>query len=84
MPLGTTVTSYVANLYPDDPLAPQVVGDFAQALPPSPIHGELVSHFADSVLPPSPIQPTDVGSQLSEIIQVLVQPDTLVASDWML
>ena len=48
-PLGTTVTSYVANLFPNDPIAPQVVGDFAQALPPNPIHGELVSHFVDKL-----------------------------------
>jgi hypothetical protein len=77
MPFGTTVTSYIADLFPTDPVAPQVIGDFAQALPPSPIRGALVSDFADSVLPPSPIHPTDLGASLSEYIQVLVQPDPL-------
>lgn len=75
MPLGTTVTSYIADLYPTDPIAPQVVGDFAQALPPSPIKGDLVSDFADSLLPPSPIHPADLGANLSAFIQILVQPD---------
>ncbi|MDP9423246.1 MAG: hypothetical protein M3Q19_10525 [Pseudomonadota bacterium] len=81
MPLGTTITSYVANLFPTDPVAPQVVGDFAQALPPNPVKGELVSHFADSFLPPNPVHPADLGSQLSDFIQILVQPDVSVSGD---
>ena len=75
MPFGATVTSYLADLFPTDPIAPQVVGDFAQALPPNPIKGELVSHFAQDLFPTDPIRPTDVGQQLSAIIQVLRQPD---------
>jgi hypothetical protein len=82
MPFGTTVTSYVADLFPTDPLAPQVVGDFAQALPPSPIRGEAVSLFVDSALPsPPPILPTDLGSALSDYLQILLQPDVSVGSD---
>ena len=81
-PLGTTVTSYVANLFPNDPIAPQVVGDFAQALPPNPIHGELVSHFVDSAFPNDPIHSSDVGSLLSgDMIQLLVHPDTTGGGD---
>jgi hypothetical protein len=81
MPLGTTVTSYVANLFPNDPIAPQVVGDFAQALPPNPIRGQLVSDFADSVIPTDPLHSSDVGSLLSDMIQILVQPDTTSGGD---
>lgn len=77
----TTVTSYVANLFPNDPIAPQVVGDFAQALPPNPIHGELVSHFVDSAFPNDPIHSSDVGSLLSGMIQLLVHPDTTGGGD---
>jgi hypothetical protein len=83
MPLGTTVTSYIANLFPTDPVAPQVVGDFAQALPPNPVKGELVSHFADSAVPtPPPIHPSGVGTDLSVFIQILVQPDTVGTTDF--
>lgn len=83
MPLGTTVTSYVANLFPTDPVAPQVVGDFAQALPPSPIKGDLVSHFADATGPsPPPIHPADLGSSLSDYVQLLVQPDVGLGDGW--
>ena len=81
MPFGTTVTSYLADLIPTDPLAPQVVGDFAQALPPNPIKGELVSHFVDSVLPPNPIHSSDVGANLSAFIQILRQPDVGTEGD---
>ena len=75
MPLGSTVTSYLAELYPTDPIAPQVIGDFARTLPPSPIKGAIVSDFAGNLLPPNPIHPADLGSQLSAFIQVLVRPD---------
>lgn len=81
MPLGPTVTSYVANLYSTDPLAPQVVGDFAQALPPNPIKGDLVSIFADSTIPTDPLRPLDLGQSLSDIIQLLVQPDVSATFD---
>ena len=67
MPLGTTITSYIANLFPTDPVAPQVVGDFA-------------SHL----LPPSPIQPTDLGSSVSAFVQILVQPDVGLGDGWIL
>lgn len=75
MPFGNTVTSYLTNLIPTDPIAPQVIGDFAQALPPNPIRGQLVSHFAQSVIPTDPIHSSDVGSLLSDMIQLLHQPD---------
>ncbi len=75
MPFGTTVTSYIANLIPTDPLAPQVIGDFARALPPNPVKGELVSHFADSTLPPNPVHSSDVGSLLSDYIAIVRGPD---------
>ena len=78
---GTTVTSYLADLFPNDPVAPQVIGDFAQALPPNPIKGELVSHFVDSVLPPNPIHSSDVGANLSAFIQILRQPDVGTEGD---
>lgn len=81
MPLGATITSYIADLYPDDPLAPQVVGDFAQALPPNPIKGGLVSHFADSVFPTDPVHPADLGSQLSDYVQLLVHPDVSISGE---
>ena len=81
MPLGTTVTSYLANLIPTDPLAPQVISDFAQALPPNPVRGALVSDFVDSVFPTDPTHSSDVGSLLSDMIQILVQPDTTGGGD---
>lgn len=81
MPFGTTVTSYLADLIPTDPLAPQVVGDFAQALPPNPIKGELASDFAHSVIPTDPIHSSDVGANLSAIIQILRQPDVGTEGD---
>lgn len=81
MPLGPTVTSYVANLFPTDPLAPQVVGDFAQALPPNPIKGKLVSLFADSTIPTDPLHPADLGQSLSDMIQLLVKPDVSATFD---
>lgn len=81
MPFGTTVTSFLTNLFPTDPLAPQVIGDFAQALPPNPVKGELVSHFVDSVIPTDPIRPSDIGSQLSDYIQLLRQPDVGTEGD---
>ena len=82
MPLGTPVTSYIADLYPTDPLAPQVVGDFANTLPPSPIRGVAVSDFAGNLLPPSPIHPADLGASLSEYVQLLVQPDVGLGDGW--
>ena len=82
MPLGTAITSYIADLFPNDPLAPQVVGDFANTLPPSPIKGDSVSDFATHLLPPSPIQPSDLGTSLSEYVQVLVQPDVGLGDGW--
>ena len=81
MPFGTTVTSYLADLFPNDPLAPQVIGDFARTLPPNPIKGELVSHFVDSVLPPNPVHSSVVGQQHSAIIQILRQPDVGTEGD---
>lgn len=81
MPLGRTVTSYIANLIPTDPLAPQVVGDFAQALPPNPVKGNLVSIFADSTFPTDPTHPVDLGQSLSAMIQLLVQPDVSAPFD---
>ena len=83
MPLGTTVTSYIANLFPTDPLAPQVVGDFANTLPPSPIRGEMVSHFAHTLFPTDPVQPGDpYGPAISGYIQILVQPDAGLGDGW--
>jgi hypothetical protein len=81
MPFGTTVTSYIADLFPNDPIAPQVVGDFAQALPPNPVKGELVSHFAQNLLPPNPVHPDDLGSNLSDFIKLLRQPDVGTEGD---
>jgi len=81
MPFGATVTTHIADLFPDDPLAPQVVGDFAQALPPNPIKGDAVSHFADSVFPTDPTHSSDIGLQLSAFIQILVQPDVSIGID---
>lgn len=81
MPFGATVTSFLADLIPTDPIAPQVVGDFARTLPPNPIKGELVSHFAQSVIPTDPIHSSDVGQQLSAIIQLLRQPDVGTEGD---
>lgn len=75
MPFGTTVTSYLADLFPTDPVAPQVVGDFAQALPPSPIKGAAVSDFASNHYPTDPIHPADLGQSLSDYLQILLQPD---------
>ena len=76
MPLGATVTSFIANLYPTDPIAPQVIGDFARTLPPNPIKGAAVSAFADSVFPTDPVQPGDpYGPSISGYVQLLVQPD---------
>jgi hypothetical protein len=77
MPVGTFVTSYIADLFPNDPLAPQVVGDFAEALPPNPVKGNLVSVFADNSQPGSPpIHSSDVGALVSDMVVLLVQPDT--------
>ena len=81
MPLGPTVTSYVANLFPTDPVAPQVVGDFAQALPPNPVKGDLVRAFADGIIPTDPLNPADLGQSLSAMIQLLVQPDVSATFD---
>lgn len=81
MPFGTTVTSYVTDLYPTDPIAPQVVGDFAQALPPSPIRGADVSAFVDSTFPTDPLHPADLGASLSDYLQILLQPDVTVGTD---
>jgi hypothetical protein len=84
MPLGTTVTSYIANLFPTDPLAPQVVGDFANTLPPNPIKGGIVSNFAGNLLPPNPIHPADLGASLSDYVQVLVHHDAGLGDGWIL
>ena len=85
MPLGTTVTSFIANLYPTDPIAPQVIGDFARTLPPSPIKGAAVSAFADSTIPgPPPIHPTDLGASLSDYVQLLVRPDAGLGDGWII
>ena len=51
MPFGTTVTSYIADLFPTDPVAPQVMGDFARTLPPNPVKGSVASHFAHDLIP---------------------------------
>ena len=75
MPFGESITSYVANLFPNDPIAPQVIGDFAEALPPNPIKGDLVSDFADDTLPPNPIHSSDVGSLVSHYIAIVQGPD---------
>jgi hypothetical protein len=82
MPFGTSLTSYIANLFPTDPVAPQVIGDFAEALPPSPIRGETISHYSDSVIPTDPVRPSDLGSQVSFYIQLTVLPD--VSSDYLI
>ena len=74
MPLGSIVTSYLAELYPTDPIAPQVIGDFARTLPPNPIKGAAVSAFAHS-FPTDPVHPGAIGHQLSAFIQILVRPD---------
>ncbi|HET7708807.1 MAG TPA: hypothetical protein VFK50_04635 [Sphingomicrobium sp.] len=66
MPFGTSLTSHITQLFPNDPVAPQVVGDFAQALPPNPIKGEIVSHFADGAFPNDPIHSSDIGSLVSD------------------
>lgn len=81
MPFGTTVTSYLADLFPNDPVAPQVIGDFAQALPPNPVKGDLVSVFADSTFPTDSTHSTDLGQSLSAMIQLLVQPDVSATFD---
>jgi hypothetical protein len=84
MPFGATVTSYVADLFPTDPLAPQLVSDFAQALPPSPIRGAAVSDFASvEVRGGPPIHPHDLGQSLSDYLQILLQPDVSVGHDLM-
>jgi hypothetical protein len=75
MPFGGTITSFVANLFPTDPVAPQVVGDFANALPPNPIKGGAVSTFAQELFPNDPIHPAGLGSSLSDYIAILHQPD---------
>lgn len=82
MPLGTTVTSYIANLYPTDPIAPQVVGDFANTLPPSAIKGHAVSVFVDTLFPTDPVHPADLGSSLSNYVQLLVHPDVGLGDGW--
>ncbi|HVH49539.1 MAG TPA: hypothetical protein VM760_06635 [Sphingomicrobium sp.] len=82
MPLGSTVTSYVADLFPNDPIAPQVVGDFANTLPPSPIKGPAVSVFVDTLFPTDPLHPADLGSSLSDYVQILVQPDVGLGDGW--
>lgn len=80
MPFGQTITSFIADLYPVDPAAPQIVGDFAQALPPNPIKGDAVSEYARS-FPGDPYSPTDpYGPQISAFIHLL-GPDTGTNSD---
>lgn len=83
MPFGSSVTSFIANLFPTDPLAPQVVADFARALPPSPIKGDAVSAFVDSNFPTDPVHPAGLGASLSDYLQILLQPDPTVGHDLM-
>ena len=75
MPFGQLVTSFIANFIPNDPVAPQVTADFVQTLPPNPIKGEAVSTFVQELIPNDPVHPTDLGSDLSEFIEVVQGPD---------
>ena len=83
MPFGASVTSFLANLIPTDPLAPQVVGDFAKTYPTENVEGGkgfAVSSFATGLIPTDPLHPTDVGAQLSNYIHLL-GPD-VEADSW--
>ena len=74
MPFGASVTSFLANLIPTDPLAPQVIGDFAKSYPSENVEGGkglAVSNFANGLIPTDPVHPTEVGSQLSDYIELL-------------
>ena len=80
MPFGRDVTSFLADLIPTDPLAPQVASDFVQIVPPNPVEGvtkgETVSPFVQELYPGGAFAPSDpYGPQLSEFIQLLHTPD---------
>ena len=76
MAFGRTVTTLLTEFFPNDPVAPQVVGDFARLFPTDPLKGAAVSDFASNLLPPSPIHPADLGSNLSEQIALLIGSDS--------
>lgn len=73
MPFGSSVTNFIGDLFPTDPLAPHAVADFARALPPSPIRGAAVSDFARNHFPTDPVHPADLGASLSDYIKLLHQ-----------
>jgi hypothetical protein len=77
MPFGRSITSFLADFYPTDPVAPQVTADFVHALPPNPVKGHAVSEFVHDLYPTDPIRPAGLGSHLSEFIKLLREDDGL-------
>lgn len=71
MPFGRSVTTFLADFIPNDPLAPQVTADFVQALPPNPVKGDAVSTFVHELYAVDPIQPAGLGSNLSDFLRIL-------------
>ena len=68
MAFGKIVTSFLANLYPSDSLAPNVIGDFAHLYAGTP-KGDAVSDLAAQLHSADPVHHANIGPSVSDYIQ---------------